>query len=323
MTPTMSAKAFMRVAIVAGRYPTCVLTTTSGVRCWGNNLRGQLGLREAQTERHQPPAADVIDGVQAMSAAFDHTCALMATGGVRCWGNNWVDQLGDGTTTDCPIPPTADVLGSAMAVSTGANHTCALMATGGVRCWGHDVYGQLGDDPQTLDGSDRLSPPATDVLNGAQAVSAGVDYTCALMTAGGFRCWGSNLDGQLGLGAGLRQATPPTTDVLGAVQALATGNGHACVLMTTGGVRCWGRNDDGQLGDGTTIRRATPPATDVLGEVQGIATGEYHTCALMATEGVRCWGGQQQRPARRRHQDIALVSARDGCASWGAGDRGG
>jgi alpha-tubulin suppressor-like RCC1 family protein len=68
----------------------------------------------------------------------------LASGGVRCWGENIQGQLGDGTTTNRSIPPTSDVLSGVAAIAAGNAHTCALMTTGGIRCWGANGDGRLG-----------------------------------------------------------------------------------------------------------------------------------------------------------------------------------
>jgi len=56
------------------------------------------------------PTGDVLTGVQAIVRGFFHTCALTASGGVRCWSQNSSGQLGDGTTENPSLPPTSDVL---------------------------------------------------------------------------------------------------------------------------------------------------------------------------------------------------------------------
>ena len=192
------------------------------------------------------------------------------------------------------IRPETDVLSGVQAMATGDWHTCALMMAGGVRCWGLSFFGQLGDGSvadETIP-PNRTSPPESDVLSGVQAIAAGGFHTCALMTTGRVRCWGGNLDGQLGDGgATTARAVPPQSDVLSGVQAIAAGFHHTCALTTTGGIRCWGNNEGGQLGDGTETERTSPPDSDVLSGVQAIAAGRRHTCALMTTGGVRCWGG--------------------------------
>jgi len=79
---------------------TCALTSTGGVKCWGNNENGQLG-DGSTTERVLPTdVAGLATGITSISVALYHTCALTTSGGVKCLGWNGYGQLGDGTTTD-------------------------------------------------------------------------------------------------------------------------------------------------------------------------------------------------------------------------------
>ncbi len=278
-------------AIVAGSTHTCALTTGGGVKCWGYNANGRVG--DGTTALYRMTAVDVVglsSGVIAIAARVGHTCALTTAGGVKCWGDNWSGQLGDGTRLSRFTAVDVSGLSSGVsAIAAGRDHTCALTTGGGVKCWGYNSGGQLGDGTTT----DRLTAVDVSELNsGVSAIATGDRHTCAVVTGGGVKCWGSNFDGQLGDGSTTDRLT--AVDVSGltsGVVAIATGGYHTCALVTGGGVKCWGSNYVGQLGDGFTTARWT--AVDVVGLSSGISaidTGDGHTCAISMGGSVKCWG---------------------------------
>jgi alpha-tubulin suppressor-like RCC1 family protein len=166
------------IAIAAGAYHTCAITTGGTVACWGYNVYGQLGDGTRTNSSRPVRVAGLDGGVTAIAAGVDHTCAVAADGRVTCWGSNRYGQLGEAA-----VGATA-----ATAISAGEYHTCALTSGGEVRCWGANSSGQLGDGTDT----DRTVPvgPAG-LVGGVIAVVAGGARTCAITGAGGVECWGS------------------------------------------------------------------------------------------------------------------------------------
>ena len=198
------------VSAATGPYHTCAVTTAGGLKCWGADGNGQLGNDTALIQ--QPTPVDVqgfTSGVVSVTAGGAYTCAVTTSGGLKCWGWDGNGQLGNDTALiQQPTPVDVQGLTSGVAsVSAGSNHTCAVTTAGGLKCWGQDANGQLGNDTALAD-----KPTPVDVqglTSGVASVSTGSNHTCAVTTAGGFKCWGQDANGQLGNDTALADKPTP------------------------------------------------------------------------------------------------------------------
>lgn len=303
--------------LAVGGNHTCALLDTGLVRCWGNNQFGQLGYNSTQHLGDGEPIYDfgyVNLGGNAvkLAAGGEHTCALMDTRKVRCWGRNQYGQLGYGNTHsigDTEQPWRAgdvEVGAPVQDIAAGGNHTCALLTDGNVRCWGHGVFGQLGYGNTANVGDSQNPSVAGNVSVGGPVMqlSLGLNHTCALLNTGRVRCWGYGYYGQLGYGSSASVHLPTTagdvnlgTPTTRALQ-VAAGGAHTCALLDTGAVKCWGYGEDGRLGYGNRTTQPAPiPDTTPNNSVNldgatayQLSAGGAHTCALLSTGKARCWG---------------------------------
>ena len=266
-------------SISAGWGHTCALLDNGAVKCWGYNLRGQLGIGNTDnmgdnsSEMANLPSINLGTGrtATAISLGGHHSCSVLDNGAAKCWGLNNHGQLGIDNTTDMGDGSgemsqlTGINLGTgrtAISISAGQNHTCAVLDDGSAKCWGRNDRGHLGIDNDTHmgDGSGEMT-----LLTGidlgtdrtATAVSAGVSHTCALLDNGAVKCWGYNGNGQLGIdnetdmGDGSGEMAQLTGINLGTgrtATAIAAGGNISCAKLDNSSVKCWGSNYVGQLG---------------------------------------------------------------------------
>lgn len=131
------------VALAAGGYYTCALSSDVGVQCWGNQEDGELG-NDAGANLGVPLPVDVSlpSGVAALTADFVGTCVLTQAGSVACWGHG---QFGSTPATDTLTPVTVLGMESGItAIAGGFYHLCAITSARGVVCRGQNYDGQLG-----------------------------------------------------------------------------------------------------------------------------------------------------------------------------------
>lgn len=207
---------------------TCAALANGRGRCWGINA----GDWEPSTQRFEPPvhglgygrsqgydspigddetpadAGDLpLDGRILMFAlGGHHICALMEGGGVRCWGDNYWGQRGAGLDESDDLAHAGESVElvfptPAVQLVAGWNHVCVLMESGAVRCWGQNIRGVLGYGDDYGRGNLESAEFIEDVPLGGPAamlLGPGQYENCAVMRAGGLRCWGANWDGHFG-----------------------------------------------------------------------------------------------------------------------------
>jgi alpha-tubulin suppressor-like RCC1 family protein len=222
-----------------------------------------------------------------------HSCALLAGGSIRCWGDARDGQLGNGKTATQSYASPVEVAGSALPaayVSAGEDHTCAVKTPeGSVWCWGSNQGLQLGVMGAVEPGPVEVGL-ATPKDQPAVAVAAGLVHSCSLGSWGA-KCWGAGKAGQLGSGQTPLVAPPLAEDWKADILEIGVGLAHTCGVPSVGKLRCWGNNDAGQLG--LPPGQNQPVPVDVPVTAQHVAVGAGHTCALMDGR-VACWGNNEQ-----------------------------
>ncbi len=247
--------------------------------------------------------------IVAAASAFSSNCVVFAGQSVRCWGFNVSGTLGHDDVNnigDDPneMPPIATNIGAQVTHITGGDRFyCAIDTQRKLRCWGANLYGGLGQGNTETHGEEPGDMPAVLVNVGGDVLLAdgGDDHICVVLTTGGTRCWGYNLNGQLGLGNmnhrgdNPNEMPPPSVSLgVGTPVQLAVASQNNCVLLDNGKVRCWGASVSG-YGTGQSIGnlpgQMPPPDVDLgPGTITQIAAGLGHYCVVFQDGTLRCWG---------------------------------
>lgn len=133
--------------ISVGVFFSCALIDDGSVKCWGINDRGQIGNGTFALRQVTPAAVLGITDAVDIATGYAFSCAELANGTVKCWGQDYQGSLGNGGDINDPNTNTpAEVIGinSPDKMDAGGGHVCILKENIPY-CWGSNEYGQLGD----------------------------------------------------------------------------------------------------------------------------------------------------------------------------------
>jgi len=139
--------------------------------------------------------------------------------------------------------------------------------------------------------SSRAQSSAVTTPLGPISVDAGNRHSLALMSNGTVRAWGSNKEGQLGVGASTDNSLVPIpiTGLTG-VSAISAGDDHSLALMNTGTIMGWGQNLYGEVGNGDNVTHYIPVSVANLTNMTAISAGGFYSVALKNDGTVWAWG---------------------------------
>lgn len=271
---------YITVANSSSSQNMCAITTLNELHCW-------YAYSLERSEEYK-----VIDpGTKFRSVSYgkDHACALTLQGNIRCWGMNYVGQLGDGTKD--PQSRVVDVISSEKfsKLSLGGATSCAISDKKKLYCWGNNGTGQLGIGTAGV-GEEKFYPTLVTTVENFKDISVGSNHTCAITEVGKLFCFGKNMNGQLGLGDTVNRTLP--TLVLGNrfYKEIFASDTFTCALSTKHELFCWGAALMGQLGNNDFAFMDELKKVSQNNHYNSYSTGNFHMCGINTANKLSCWG---------------------------------
>lgn len=279
------------MGLAAGAFHACAYFADGSAWCWGYGARGSLG-NNSTTGGPNPVQVSNVTQATGIFAGQHSSCAL-SSGVLQCWGANDDGAIGKGGGGDALVPFTVPIP-AVSEVAMGNNFTLALTQAGNY-AWGSQKFGTLG--------AGKLAPNEVSPVKvatwpvGVSRLFAHASHACALAT-NQLYCWGSDIEGQLGIRNLLVQKAPVAIATgagpLSGVATLGAGGLSTCATLASE-LRCAGSNLE--LGLATSPADLPASARSVvipgLAVPRAVATSRAGACAINGPDGQRklwCWG---------------------------------
>jgi len=289
------AAPFRWTEVHTGHASACARTNDDRWFCWGMLYDGQHRSGPPTWRYVAVPEEVTLPGGRRIASLsighYDTSCAVDSDGQAWCWG---IGQLGAQFVVESrtPVPVEAPPGVVFESVQASWSISCGLSTIDELWCWG-DVLDTGSGQTEPIRTPVKVSLPVGVTV---QHFALGLDTHCLGGSDGNGYCWGSNGDGQIGVGdiSRNRYTVPAQVRAPSGVTfaRFAPGGDRVCALTTTGDAYCWGDNYDGSFGDDSYLDARLPRKMVIPGNesVRDLASGQYHTCIVTMSHASYCFG---------------------------------
>lgn len=297
---------------VAARNFVLVVKADGTVIGWGNEESGMAARPRGTGIVGVPTVIELPGKARQVAVGSTSAYALLEDGTVVAWGGNHAGQLGNGamgangvlgvnpkpSVTPVKVTGLTDII----QIEAGVRHAIALRKDGTVWAWGERDNGAIGDGkPTTLRPLNSIGPVQVTGLEGITEIEAGWTHNLALRRDGRVMSWGSNKDGELGIGTRVIGWTPAEVTGLDRVVTIGAGgeaHGSSAAVRDDGTLWMWGSNTSAMMGNGEGPlapddaggRNLLPQQVKGIAGAKRVSLGSGHAAALLGDGTIRLWG---------------------------------
>ncbi len=279
------------LAIDAGVDHNCAITSANELSCFGSNANGKTGAGTSSGVRDAGLISDSGVSYSKISINADHSCGIISTNALKCWGSNASGRSGLGGSSTATTPTVVDSGVSYSELAAGTESTCGITTGSALKCAGR------GDQGTHLDVvvNNRTSMQVVQSGTNFSAVTSGYYGTWARTSTnsvlyGGLRTLFSHIgDGK----SSVSRATAVQFDGTRVFTAIDNGygSGFATCAIASGKLRCVGHPDaTGFFGLGSNPDTTGLVWVDAVNSYTSVATGRSHMCAIRSDSKLYCAG---------------------------------
>lgn len=223
------------------------------------------------------------DTIISASCGDEHTAIVTKCGKLYVFGSNDWGQLGLGHTHQVSKPTCVKHLKASKVcnVACGRNHTIVSAADGRIFVCGNNSDSQLG--LEDVDSTDVPLELNIENCENVKQIEAGADFSAVLTAGGLIYVWGSNSEGQLGLGTEVNQMNKPAPiRSIDQVRSIACGYYHMAAVTESGDLYTFGEDEYGKLGERHSSDNYVPSKVKMSTSVKAlsVACGGSHTAFI-------------------------------------------